>query len=216
VLQLLEEELRARLALPLPGADVQRRFAPRPPRRRWDPAARPADARAAAALLLLYPGPAGLSVALTLRPTDLPHHGGQISLPGGGLHDGETAEQGALREAQEEIGINPEDIRVIGPLSSLWVIVSRFIVQPIVAVADTRPDFAPSPREVETLIEAPLSVLRDPAAMSWDRRVIQGADIWVPYFDVDGHHVWGATAMMIGELIALQDPAFGPGPLPTT
>lgn len=210
----IEEELRIRLLAPLPGADTQRKFSPQPTRRRWDPAARPADARAAAALILLYPGAEGPSIALTLRRADLPHHGGQISLPGGGLDGTETPEQGALREAHEEIGVVPSTVRLVGTLSSLWVIVSRFIVQPVVGVTDERPDFVPCPREVDTLIEAPLAHLRNPVNLHWDRRVIEGHDIWVPYFDVHGHHVWGATAMMLGELMSVFDPSFGPGPRP--
>ena len=221
----LESELRARLRAPLPGPDVQRRFAPLPALKSWDPAERPAHARQAAALLLLYPGALGPSLVLTERHADLPHHGGQISLPGGGIHDGESMADAALREAHEEIGIDPAAARVVGPLSSLWVLVSGFVVHPIIAIADARPDFAVSPREVETLIETPVAVLRDPARLRWQRRVRQRADgtgvaLRVPYFalgdpDAEGApQVWGATAMMLGEFGALLDPAFGPGPEP--
>ena len=221
----LEAELRARLRTPLPGPDVQRRFAPLPALKSWDPAARPAHARQAAALLLLYPGALGPSLVLTERHADLPHHGGQISLPGGGVHEGESVADAALREAHEEIGVDPSAARVVGPLSSLWVLVSGFVVHPVIAVADTRPDFAVSPREVETLIEMPVAVLRDPARIRWQRRVRQRADgtgvpLRVPYFELgdpdasDGPQVWGATAMILGEFYALLDPAFGPGPAP--
>ena len=216
----LTTQLRRRLREPLPGAEAQRRFAPQPPRRSWDPASRPPGAREAGALLLLYPGANGPSVVLTQRHADLPHHGGQISLPGGGLHGGETPVDGALREAHEEIGLDPSDVPVVGALSTLWVIVSRFVVHPIIAVAGDRPAFAPAPREVELLIEVPLAALRDPAGLKWDRRLrpqpAGQADlpIWVPYFDVGGHQVWGATAMILGEFGALLDPTFGPGPVP--
>ena len=216
----LEAALLARLQAPLPGAVVQRRFCPQPTRTAWDPAAQPPDARRAGALLLLYPGAQGTSIVLTQRHADLPHHGGQISLPGGGLHSGESPVEGALREAQEEIGLDPSDVRVVGSLSTLWVIVSRFVVHPIVAVAPARPAFAPAPGEVASLIEAPLAALRDPAGLKWDRRLRPqpggqpGLPIWVPYFDVGGHQVWGATAMILGEFAALLDPSFGPGPAP--
>ncbi len=211
----LEVELRARLLGPLPGAEAQRRFAPRPAPKSWDPAARPPTARHAAALLLLYPGPTGPSLLLTQRHADLPHHGGQISLPGGGLHGDETPAEAALREAHEEVGLNPGDVRIVGALSSLWVIVSEFVVHPIIAVADGRPTFIPSPREVELLIEAPLTTLRDPAHLRWGRRVRRGPGLpdlvmSIPYFDVQGHQVWGATAMILGEFSVLLDPAFGP------
>ena len=231
----LEAELRARLRTPLPGPDVQRRFAPLPALKSWDPAARPEHARQAAALVLLYPGAHGPSLVLTERHADLPHHGGQISLPGGGVHRGESVAEAALREAHEEIGVDPSAIRMVGPLSSLWVLVSGFVVHPFIAIADARPDFAVSPREVETLIEAPIAALGDPARLRWQRRMRQRSDgtamaLRVPYFALgdpdaaDGPQgrgptahapqVWGATAMILGEFGARLDPAFGPGPAP--
>ena len=227
----LEAFLRDRLQTPLPGPEAQRRFAPLPYRDAWDPAARPAHARQAAALLLLYPGALGPSIVLTERHADLPHHPGQISLPGGRVDEGETAAEAALREAHEEIGIDPSAVRIIGELSTLWVLVSRFVVHPIIAMADARPDFVVSPREVESLIEMPIDILHDPARRRWQRRVRRlgnGADVTirVPYFALDraaagaganggnGPEVWGATAMILGEFGALLDPAFGPGPEP--
>jgi len=217
----LETVLRERLAGPLPGPDVQRRFAPHPPLKTWDPSARPAQARQAAALLLLYPGPDGPTLILTERHADLPHHGGQISLPGGGVHAGETVPEAALREAHEEIGIDPALARLVGPLSPLWVMVSNFVLHPIIAVADARPVFVPSPREVEVLIEVPVGVLLDPTRCRWQHRrrltgPAGGIDLMVPYFAVggpgaeDAHQVWGATAMVLGEFCAVLDPAFGP------
>lgn len=221
----LEAALRERLTAPLPGAEVHRRFSPQPFRESWDPAARPPHARQAAALLLLYPGAHGPSLVLTERHADLPHHGGQISLPGGGVRTGESVAEAALRESHEEIGVDPSVARVVGALSPLWVLISGFVVHPIIAIADARPAFAACPREVETLIEVPVAVLRDPARLRWQRRLRQRADgtavpLRVPYFALgdpdsgDGPQVWGATAMMLGEFGALLDPAFGPGPVP--
>jgi 8-oxo-dGTP pyrophosphatase MutT (NUDIX family) len=134
--------------------------------------------------------------------------------------------EAALRESHEEIGVDPSDVRVVGALSSLWVLVSGFVVHPIIAIADARPGFSASPREVETLIEVPVAVLSDPSRVRWQRRLRQRADgtsvaLRVPYFalgDPDAtthaHPVWGATAMMLGAFVARLDPGFGPGAPP--
>jgi 8-oxo-dGTP pyrophosphatase MutT (NUDIX family) len=153
--------------------------------------------------MLIYPGAPGLAMPLTVRHDDLPHHPGQISLPGGGLDSGEAPVDAALREAEEEIGVSPRDVRIIGPLSPLWVIVSGFIVHPFVGVSDARPDFRLAAREVTKLIEAPLTGLRDPSQVGWHTRTRDGIVVRYPYLDVSGHHVWGATAMMLGEFVAL-------------
>ena len=137
----IEAFLRARLAKPLPGRAAQRRFAPVPSRKDWEPDLEPATARRAAALMLLYPHPDGPRMALTLRRDDLPHHAGQVSLPGGAIDPGEDDLGGALREAHEEIGIEPSHVRVLGSLSTLWVNVSNFVVRPFVGVTDARPEF---------------------------------------------------------------------------
>jgi 8-oxo-dGTP pyrophosphatase MutT (NUDIX family) len=210
----LESFLRDRLASPLPGADAQRRFAPRPPHKGWSPDLVPDTARKAGALILLYPGTTGPSLPLTLRRHDLPQHAGQISLPGGAIDPGEHPEDAALREAQEEIGIDPDKVRIVGALSSFFVIVSNFVVYPYVGVVDERPRFEPEVREVAEIVEAPVRELFDPAQRGWDRRPRGNIIVDLPYLHAGGHLVWGATAMILGEFGALFDPAFGP-PEPT-
>ena len=199
----LETFLRSRLAAPLPGPEAQRRFAPTPARKSWRPDDQPPGARAAAALILLYPGDAGALFPLTVRRHDLPFHPGQISLPGGGLDPGEDPAAAALRETHEEIGVDPGDIRLIGQLSPLWVIVSNFVVRTFVGITDARPVFRPQPREVAELIETPIDWLRDTSRVAWDQRVRDGVRVSFPYFDFGGHRVWGATAMVLSEFAAL-------------
>jgi len=206
----VESALRQRLTRPLPGPAAQRRFAPSPLDDAWAPDLVPDAARRAAVLILIYPAPAGPVVPLTRRHADLPHHPGQISLPGGAIDPGESPEAAALREAREELGVSPAAVRLLGPLSTLWVRVSNFVIHPFVAVSDRPPDFEIHSREVEALIEAPLRAIRDPASLRWARRIREGHVIDYPYFDVAGHHVWGATAMMLGELACLFDEHHGP------
>jgi hypothetical protein len=113
----LETTLRERLAGTLPGLEAQLRFMPTPPRTGWTPGEFPSDARIAAGLLLLYPGERGASIPLTVRASHLKRHAGQISLPGGATDEGETLVQAALREAHEEIGVDPARVRILGQLT---------------------------------------------------------------------------------------------------
>ena len=195
-----ESRLRARLALPLPGVAAQKQMAPTPERKGWSPDLRPAEARRAAALVLLYDSPEGLTFPLTVRHADLPDHGGQVSLPGGKIDAGETAADAALREAHEELGVDTSGIRLVGSLSSFWLVVSRFVIEPFVGVVDVRPTFAPSAGEVTEVIEVPVAEWRDPARLGWDQRARDGIVIRYPYVLVRGQRVWGATAMILAEL----------------
>jgi 8-oxo-dGTP pyrophosphatase MutT (NUDIX family) len=206
----LEAFLIERLRQPLPGAEAHRRFAPRPVREGWRPDDLPETARRAAALILLYHCAAGPTKPLTVRHSDLPHHPGQISLPGGRVDPDESAEQTALRETYEEIGVHPASVRILGPLSTLWVIVSNFVVQPFVGITGVRPEFQLAAREVEALVEMPLQDLHDLTRLGWQRRIRDGDAVDYPFFDLAGHEVWGATAMILGEFGALFEPGFGP------
>jgi 8-oxo-dGTP pyrophosphatase MutT (NUDIX family) len=201
----LPEALRRRLSRPLPGLEAQLRMAPRP-LIRPDPSLEP-GLRPAAALLLLYPHADAWHVPLTVRGSSLRHHTGQVSLPGGRLdHPGESIEEAALREAYEEIGVIPDDVEILGRLTSIPVIVSGHLLQPVIGVAVRRPVFALAANEVERLIELPVSRLLEPDAVAWEERVrsIPPHGVMnVPYFDVDGARVWGATAMVLAEFGAL-------------
>jgi 8-oxo-dGTP pyrophosphatase MutT (NUDIX family) len=206
----VERFLTARLAAPLPGAPAQRRFAPDPPLPGWSPDLLPEGARRAAALILLYPGAGGPIVPLTVRHAALPHHPGQVSLPGGAIGPGESPRYAALREAEEEIGVAGREVRVLGALSTLWVAVSNFVVHPFVGLVDQPPRFRLHPDEVEALVEVPLLDLCDPTRVGWSVRPRRGHPVRYPHLDLAGHVVWGATAIMLGEFTCLFSPDHAP------
>jgi 8-oxo-dGTP pyrophosphatase MutT (NUDIX family) len=199
----LERTLRVKLAETLPGVEVQMRFAPAPLRKAWKDGQLPEDARIAAALLLVYAGPEGPAVPLTVRASGLTRHAGQISLPGGAADEGETLAQTALREAHEEIGVDPDSVRVLGELTPVHVLVSGFTLHPIVGVTHKRPVFQAAAVEVQEILEVSLDHLRDASRIRRGTRIREGVAVEYPYFDLLGHQVWGATAMVLGEFVCL-------------
>jgi 8-oxo-dGTP pyrophosphatase MutT (NUDIX family) len=191
--------------------------------------------RRAAVLALLLAREAGPTVLFTVRANTLPHHRGEISFPGGGLAPGESAEQGALREAEEEVGLSPGTVELLGRLDDL-VSVAGFLVTPVVGAVRAPPAaFVPAPGEVDEPFELPLARLFDPALRRvslWDparlppevAQVVRRANL--PAEDVDpasGHWrvwsfhadearvVWGLTGRVLKQLLEVAGP-FGAAP----
>ena len=130
-------------------------------------------------------------------------HAGQVSLPGGLIESGEMSQQAALRELEEELGVAPLDIVVLGRLSSLYLFVSNFTVIPWVAATRMPETFVPNPREVAEVLEVPLAHLVDPAQTGRHQRQVNGLEFAAPHIAWGGHHIWGATSMILGEFIAI-------------
>jgi 8-oxo-dGTP pyrophosphatase MutT (NUDIX family) len=196
----LEAQIEAALAAPLPGEDAQSVMAPSPrPTLEWNLE----NARTAAALLVLYPLLDRPHVLLTLRSHDLPSHRGQVSLPGGMVEPGESPVAAALREAHEEVGLDPTAVEVLCDLTPVFIPVTGFILHPFVAVARRALTFTPHEAEVARVLEVPLADLADPARQRAESRMIAGEPRRVPYFLVDGEKLWGATAMILAEFMTL-------------
>jgi 8-oxo-dGTP pyrophosphatase MutT (NUDIX family) len=198
----LAHQLPASLAGRLPGQEGQVRMSPRP-RFGWKPGQLPDDARHGGVLLLLFPISGAPHVVLTVRDSALPHHAGQVSLPGGAIEPDESIDEAALREAHEEIGLDPGVVRIIGGLSPLHVPVSGYVLHPRVGLASERPVLRPDMREVARIIEAPLERLRNPATLGLETRHYRNRPVEVPYFAMHGEKVWGATAMVLSEFLCV-------------
>jgi 8-oxo-dGTP pyrophosphatase MutT (NUDIX family) len=205
---LIISQLRAAMSRPLPGLEAQLRMAPSP-RLGWDPLRFPEGARDGAGLLLVYPHDDTLQFTLTVRGSELRNHTGQVSLPGGRVDEGESFEDAALREAEEEIGVDPRAVEIIGRLSPLHIPVSGYILHPVVGFATMRPAFQRAEWEVARIIEAPVSVLGDGRIVKREirTRTVNGQviDVDVPFYDIDGEKVWGATAMVLAEFGAMLE-----------
>jgi 8-oxo-dGTP pyrophosphatase MutT (NUDIX family) len=140
---------------------------------------------------------------LTRRSEQLSRHAGQISLPGGRVHHEESVEETALREAAEEVGLDPGEVAVLGILPLIHVPTSAFDVTPVVGWMNSRPQWRPDPREVAEVIECPAELALDPASYKTGSMVRDGISREFWYFDFDGHHVWGATARVLRSLALL-------------
>ncbi len=201
-------QLHADLALPLPGRAAQFRMAPHPVSRTQLGRSRyevvPADARRGGVLALFYPWQETVYLPFILRPEYNGVHSSQVAFPGGGFEaeDGDLTRT-ALREAYEEVGIHSDQVKVLGTLSPLYVYASNYLVLPTVAWCDERPNFRVDPYEVAALIETPLAELMDPVHRREEEWDLRSERVRVPYYLVQEHIIWGATAMMLSELLAL-------------
>ena len=197
------QQLQSKLQAPLPGWDAQREMAPPARDGEWKI---PGDVRKGAVLLLLYPDAQDLlHLVLMKRTQDGRTHGGQISFPGGRWeeYDKDYVET-ALRETEEEVGVPQEQVEIIGKLSEIYIPPSNFMVYPSVGIARKQPQFVPDPIEVDQIIEAEVGTfLSDTAKGSYEINHRLGFQFYTPGYQVKGHTVWGATAMILAEFAAI-------------
>jgi 8-oxo-dGTP pyrophosphatase MutT (NUDIX family) len=162
----------------------------------------PALARPSSILILFYPRKGKWFLPFIQRPVYNGVHSGQISFPGGKCEEEDSDYcSTALRETHEEIGIAPDDVTIIGALTPLYIPNSNFYVYPQVGWIDYLPEFSPDPTEVDEVIEVPLELLLSEKNVKQFSREFNGTSLTAPYFDVQGREIWGATAMMLSEML---------------
>lgn len=195
--------LEQRLHEPLPGLRAHRQFVPAIPDAAKRLTAPPDDARQSAVLVPLIEMAGVLpSIMLTLRSEQLRNHKGQISFPGGRVDAGEAIVDAALRELDEEVGIAPDDVVVLGTLSPLYIPPSNSAVTPVVGRVHLPEHYRLSEAEVQEVFLLPLSDLVDPASIAEELWTLYGQSVNVPHWKVHpAAPLWGATAMILNELI---------------
>ncbi len=160
--------------------------------------------RKSAVLMLLYPDQNGLAHTVFMeRAHDGSLHGGQISFPGGGIEQGDLLpEHAALREFEEELGLEMQHIRIAGALTPLFIPASKFMVYPFIGMCETPPSFRPDPIEVHSIVETSVQDVMQLKEGVGDFKTSYGT-LTAPCYHLKSHLLWGATAMIVSEFRVL-------------
>ena len=147
------------------------------------------------------------SLLFTRRASGLPHHQGQVAFPGGRHEPDEDADLAttALREAHEEIGLAPADVRLLGALDDIETVSTRFVITPFVAAVPWPYDYHACPEEVDAIFTVPLRALRAPDALRRETWDFGGRSVPIDTYPVDGHVIWGATQRITKNLLGVLD-----------
>jgi|TARA_B110000495_G_scaffold25018_1_gene17943 8-oxo-dGTP pyrophosphatase MutT (NUDIX family) len=205
----LEGILRKRLQGKLPGAHAQDKMRAHIIHEKANRKPFELPPQEGAVMILLYPDEhaSDWKFPLIQRPPYDGIHGGQISFPGGKKdHTDRDLLQTALRETHEEIGISDSNISIIGRLSRLQVEASNHVILPVIGFMSQKPIFTPHPYEVAEIIEIPLANLFEKNVIKEKELLTRGVTLRAPYYDVDDRFIWGATAMILNELVTLIRP----------
>ena len=201
-----KQKLIWRLNDELPGRAAQELMAPRPIEESRFQENPNFPAKLGGVMMILFERDNDLWLPLIKRPEYDGHHSGQISFPGGKKEEQDKdLIETAFRETEEEVGIRKEHVEFLGTLSELFIIASNFKVLPTVGFLPESPTYRLEEKEVESVLEVSLTQLRDESKQGLEPMRFGQYTIHSPYFDVEGHQVWGATAMMLSELLAIVD-----------
>jgi len=197
--------LKNRIDENLPGQPAQLKMAPKPNEGRTSYLPKLKNIRVNGVLILLYNAPNNVKeLLLTLRTDTLPTHKGQISFPGGKTMEGESITETALREAEEEVGLNTNSVHVLGTLTGLYLPNSNNYIYPIVGYIDDRPRLQINPAEVAEAFFVQLDTLLQTDNLKSKDWTIRNKTYNVPYWDVHPETpLWGATAMILSEFLTL-------------
>lgn len=204
-MQELKSFLQQRLSTDLPGKSAQNIMRPAPKvERKNDMTYTPNtdNFRNSSVLVAIAMWKEEFEILFTVRALGI-KHGGQISFPGGGKEGDETIEETALREAHEETGLKPENVEVVGNLTSLYVNHSENMVTPVVGFIKEKQEFCANPNEVDEIFTVPISKLVNGEFSKVEDWKLRDLDYSIPLWDVHAVPLWGATAMMLSEFVEL-------------
>ena len=197
MIPLFIEALTKMLSRDLPGKSAQRKMMITP--NRFPTENQESEGIPASILLLLYPIEGEWFFFLTKRSQDLEHHKGQISFPGGVVEKNESKMNAAIRETNEEIGVDKDVIKVIGSLTPFYIPVSNFHISPYVGWTEEKPHTKVQDSEVKRVFSVSINDLVLEKNLKTKKDFFSNKSVKVPYFDLNGETVWGATSMILSE-----------------
>lgn len=206
-----KEALTKRLKGKLPGISSQMKMVPAVRRKDIENRSGDGDTMKAAVLICLYPEEYGDIHLVLIRRNEYDGvHSGQISFPGGKYEeDDSNLFHTALREAKEETNIGIDDVEILGEITAVYIPPSNFIVKPVIGWTSQKPDLIPDPSEVSEILSVSLNELTNPENLQFRDIPHREFDIInVPCFYIQGHIIWGATAMMLSEVVDILDAGF--------
>ena len=199
-----DNRLKTELRKGLPGTEVQWLMASSDRRLKDFPRIPGKDARLAAVLILIYPVNGSVHTVFMQRHDYVGVHGGQISFPGGKMEPSDMdIIATAIREANEETGVPVSLINILGTLTPLFIPVSNMLVTPVLGWTEVKPEFKHQAEEVVFLFDAELRRFLDPTIIKVKTMTIRSIPVDVKYYDYDGNVIWGATAMILNELLTI-------------